>query len=332
MLATLLFSASTMLMLSPTANATEAHPLDVTRTVDHIVTLIRPENFDSARSTWVEDLGFRASPAIESALGVRNTIIWFPDGTYVELATYTDENEFTAPVVAFLDSHEGAKAYATEVGSIADAADFFDTIDLANTGPFESFPLFVARTGAPLPSPLWSQLSFLGPSAPDDSLFLIDYDEDAMETLFESFPRIAPGPHRNTALRLDAIWLVVDNLEAATDFYTDLGSFVRWRNRWLPDLGVRATNVRDRENDIVLMQAVAPGPIADFAAERGEGIAGIRIEVANLRLARRLIESRTGLSLTPVQGHGERSFRVPTELTQGMILELFQPLARVDPK
>src|SRR5690606_2680198 len=112
--------------------------------------------------------------------------------------------------------------------------------------------------------------------------------------------------------------------------YQELGFFVRWRNRWLPELGVRATRIRDRTNDIILMQPVAPGPIADFAAERNEGIVGARIQVASIDTAQDFIESATGLELQRFRTAGDIAIRIPAEATHGLILELFQ--ARKPPR
>jgi len=312
-------------VFSWTSNALASAPLDVVKNVDHIVTLVRPENYVPTRITMVEDLGFRITPTLVSPLGTRNTIIWFEDLTYLEIATYSEVNEFTAPVVSFLDTFEGAKAYATEVSSSWDAAWFFTDVGLDHTGVLVAPPLFIEQTSEMLPYPMWKQMSFLEPAAPDDSMFVIDYCEPQIEALFDQYPALAPRPHPNTAERLDAIWLVVSDLESATEFYRSLGFPLGWRRRWFPDLGARATLVRHGSNDIILMEPGRPGIIGDFANERGEGIAGARIEVGDLDRALRLIRNRTGRNFPVLNGNGERAFRIPADMTHGLILEFFQP-------
>lgn len=309
-----------------TSNALASEPLDVVKNVDHVVTLVRPENYVPARIALSKDLGFRISPGLVSPMGTRNTLIWFEDLSYLEIATYAEVNEFTAPIVSFLDTYEGAKIYATEVSSSEDAEHFFSDLGLDTSGVLIAPPLFLEHTGEMLPSPLWSQLLFLGPAAPDDSWFVIDYCESELEELFTEHPELAPQEHPNTAERLDALWLVVTDLQSAEAFYRSLGLQIGWRNRWFPDLGARATIVRHGSSDIILMEPGRPGIIGDFAAERGQGIAGARIEVRDLDRALHLIRTRTGRNFQVFRRDGDRAFRIPAEMTYGLTLELFEPL------
>jgi hypothetical protein len=85
------------------------------RGIDHVASLVRLENFDAAVSVLTDELGFSATPALLSPLGAKNRLIWFDDLSYLEVATFTELNEFTAPFLAFLEHHEGAKFYGTEV-------------------------------------------------------------------------------------------------------------------------------------------------------------------------------------------------------------------------
>ena len=92
------------------------------RGIDHVGPLVRLENFEAAGDVWA-DLGFSLTPALLSPLGAKNRLIWLKDQTYLEILAFTELNEFTAPFLAFLEDHEGAKYYGTDVVDVAQAMD-----------------------------------------------------------------------------------------------------------------------------------------------------------------------------------------------------------------
>src|SRR5215471_16954198 len=98
-----------------------AQGLGVGRGVDHVASLVRLENFDAAASVLAQ-LGFSATPVLVSPIGAKNRLIWLSDLSYLELDAFTERNPFTAPFLDFLDHHEGAKFYGTEVLDAARAA------------------------------------------------------------------------------------------------------------------------------------------------------------------------------------------------------------------
>jgi hypothetical protein len=79
------------------------------RGLDHVAALVRSENFDAVGDVFTDQLGFSVTPALLSPLGAKNRLIWFKDLSYLEILTFTELNEFTAPFVAFLEDHEGGK-------------------------------------------------------------------------------------------------------------------------------------------------------------------------------------------------------------------------------
>src|SRR5687768_1315876 len=90
------------------------------RGVDHVGPMVRLENFEAAGDAWT-DLGFSLTPTLLSPLGAKNRLIWFDDLTYLEILAFTELNEFTAPFVAFLENHEGAAFYGTDIVDAAQA-------------------------------------------------------------------------------------------------------------------------------------------------------------------------------------------------------------------
>lgn len=297
----------------------------VGRGIDHVGPMVRLENFDAAVEVWTEQLGFSATPVLLSPLGAKNSLIWFDDLSYLEILAFTELNDFTAPFLAFLESHEGAKFYGTEVVDAEQAMAFLTAAGYSSVGPIPAPPLTLEATGEVVgASPLWRSVILTGPLAPDNSNFLLDYDEAQVQQMFVQFPELAPRPHPNTAERIDTLWLVVSDLDAAIAFYEGLGLDVRFENKKVHYLGARGAEVRYNDSTLALLEPDGPGIAADFAAERGEGILGVSVEVGDLQTALSLVNGNTGLGLQTFQYKGRERFLIPASLTHGFLVELIE--------
>lgn len=295
------------------------------RGIDHVASLVRLENFDAAADVWTDQLGFSATPALLSPLGAKNRLIWFDDLTYLEVVAFTELNEFTAPFLAFLEEHEGAKFYGTDVADAAQAISFLTAAGYSSVGPIPAAPLTIEETGELVGlSPLWQSIILTGPLAPDNSNFLLEYDDAQVQQMFADFPELAPRPHPNTAQRIDTLWMVVSDLDAAIAFYEGLGLEVRFENKKIHYLGARGAEVRYHNNTLALLEPDGPGIAADFAADRGEGILGVSIEVGDLQAALSLVNGNTGLGLQSFQYKGRERFLVPASLTHGFLVEMVE--------
>jgi len=302
-----------------------AQGLGVDRGIDHVGPMVRLENFDAASAVWSDQLGFSVTPALLSPLGAKNRLIWFSDQSYLEILAFTELNDFTAQFLAFLEHHEGAKFYGTQVVDADQAIAFLNGAGYANVGPVPAPPLTIESTGDVVGlSPLWRSIILLGPVAPDNSNFFLDYDEAQVQQMFADFPVLAPRPHPNTAQKIDTLWLVVSDLDAAIAFYEGLGLDVKFKNKKIHYLGARGAEVRFHNNTLALLQPDGPGLTADFVADRGEGIMGVSIEVGNLQTAHSLISGNTGLALPIFQDKGRDRFLIPASLTHGFLLEMVE--------
>ena len=135
--------------------------------------LVRPENFDAAGDVFTRKLGFAATPALLSPLGAKNRLIWFRDRSYLEIATFTERNEFTAQFLDFLEDHEGAKFYGTAVADAGQTIDFLTGAGYPNAGPIPAPPLTIESTGEMVGlTPLWNSIVLTARVAPDNSNFL----------------------------------------------------------------------------------------------------------------------------------------------------------------
>lgn len=293
------------------------------RGIDHVAAMVRPENFAAAEEAWSDQLGFATTPALLSPIGAKNVLIWFGNLSYLEILTFTELNEFTAPFLAFLETHEGGKFYGTEVTDAARAMAFLTGAGYPNVGPIPAGPLTIESTGEVVGlSPLWSSIVLTSRVAPDNSNFFLDYDEAQVRQDFIQAPALAPRPHPNTAQGIDALWMVVADLDAAIDFYEGLGLEVRFENKKVHFLGGRGAEVRYRDNVLLLLEPDGPGLVADFAAARGEGILGASIRVGDLETARDLINTNTGLNLQTFKEKGRDRFLIPASLTHGFLIEM----------
>jgi catechol 2,3-dioxygenase-like lactoylglutathione lyase family enzyme len=294
------------------------------RGIDHVGSLVRLENFEAAGDAWTQ-LGFSLTPALLSPLGAKNRLIWFSDLSYLEILAFTELNEFTAPFLAFLEHHEGAKFYGTEVVDAAQAIAFLTGAGYPNVGPIPAPPLTIEATGEVIGlSPLWRSIILTARVAPDNSNFFLDYDEAQVQQMFVDFPPLAPRPHPNTAQKIDTLWLVVSDLDAAIEFYEGLGLEVRFKHKKIHYLGARGAEVRYHNSTLALLEPDGPGLVADFAAERGEGILGVSLQVGNLRTAHDLIEGNTGLTLQTFNYKGRDRFLIPASLTHGFLVEMVE--------
>jgi catechol 2,3-dioxygenase-like lactoylglutathione lyase family enzyme len=301
-----------------------AQDLGAGRGIDHVGPMVRLENFDAAADAWT-DLGFSLTPTLLSPLGAKNRLIWFDDLTYLEILAFTELNDFTAPFLAFLESHEGAAFYGTEVHDAGQAIAFLNGAGYANVGPVPAPPLTIESTGEVVGlSPLWYSIILLGPVAPANSNFFLDYDEAQVQQMFTEFPALAPRPHPNTAQRIDTLWLVVSDLDAAIAFYEGLGLEVRHENKKIHYLGARGAEVRYNNQTLALLQPDGPGLVADFAADRGEGILGASLQVGDLDTALDVVNGNTGLNLQPFKYKGRDRFLVPASWTHGFLLEMVE--------
>jgi len=295
------------------------------RGIDHVGPMVRLENFDATADVWSDQLGFSLTPVLLNPLGAKNRLIWFDDLTYLEILAFTELNEFTAPFLAFLENHEGAKFYGTDVVDAAQAMSFLTGAGYANVGPIPAPPLTIESTGDVVGlTPLWNSIILLSPVAPDNSNFFLEYDEALRQQMFTDFPVLAPQPHANTAQKIDTLWLVVSDLDAAIDFYEGLGLEVKFKHKKIHYLGARGAEVRYHNNTLALLEPDGPGLAADFAADRGEGIMGASIQVGNLHTARTLVNANTGLNLQTFKYKGRDRFLIPASVTHGFLLEMVE--------
>jgi len=293
------------------------------RGIDHVGMLVRLENFDAMTNIFTQQLGFSATPALLSPAGATNHLIWFGDRSYLEIDAFTELNPGTAPFLDFLEHHEGAKFYGTDVHDAAATSAFLTGAGYPNVGPIPAGPLTIPSTGQTVGlTPLWNLVILTARVAPDNSNFFLAYDDAQVSQMFVDFPVLAPQPHPNTAQKIDTLWLVVSDLDAAIDFYEGLGLDVRFKHKKIDYLGGRGAEVRYHNATLALLEPDGPGLVADFAEDRGEGILGFSLKVGNLQTALNLVNHNTGLNLHTFKDKGRSRFLIPASATHGVLVEM----------
>ena len=114
------------------------------------------------------------------------------------------------------------------------------------------------------------------------------------------------------------------DLETATKAYEAIG-LDAGRTVELPELGAIGGEMKLGPLTVLLLQ---PGnenaKVASFLADRGEGIMGVSIEVRDLEIARKLIETNTGRRFAPHVGPYGKSILIAAEIAHGLWIEMFQ--------
>ncbi|HMO54446.1 MAG TPA: VOC family protein [Tepidiformaceae bacterium] len=125
------------------------------------------------------------------------------------------------------------------------------------------------------------------------------------------------------AKRIDHIGIVVKDLETAIETYArNFGlSAAAGRGGDMPALGIKNAFMPIGESDLEFIQPMSSeGPVAQFAAERGEGTFMLSIEVDNLEGA---VEHLRGLGARVGNPNGGVAF-VSMKSTHGVNLQLIE--------
>jgi catechol 2,3-dioxygenase-like lactoylglutathione lyase family enzyme len=301
-----------------------AQGLGVERGIDHVGTLVRLENFDAEANIFAR-LGFSLTAVLQSPAGVENRLIWMKDRSYLEIDAFTESNDATAPFLDFLQHHEGAKFFGTAVQDAAATATFLTGAGYPNVGPIPAGPLTVEPTGQVVGlTPLWQEDILTSRIAPDNSIFFLAYDDAEVQQLFSEAPSLAPRPHPNTVQKIDTVWLVVADLDTAIDFYEGLGLDVHSKHKRIAYLGARSAKVNFNNATLTLLQADGRGMVADFAADRGEGIMGVSLKVGNLQTARNFANHALHGNLPTYNYQGRERFLIPASATHGVAIEMVE--------
>lgn len=291
------------------------------RGIDHIG--IATKDLEAATHQYHQALGFAAPQRTTLPNGVENSIIWFADGTYLELFTFYDREKagFLAAVVG---DKEGGIFYALDISSAEETIAYLREKRFEVTDPIGGTTAVEGMTEAP---ELWRYVMFMKPITAANEFFLIQYNRETIAELSQKYPNFSPptsAVHANTAKSLKSVWVAVNDLDAVIQAYSSMGLELGEKVA-VPRIGAAGVAIEAAESVVLLLEPVdANGATAAFLAQRGPGVIGMSVEVENLQTAEQLIKANTGQRFESYWGVFGESVLVPAELTNGIWLELFQ--------
>jgi hypothetical protein len=270
--------------------------------------------------TYQDLLGF--GHPIEGKLGngLRNANYYFGNATYIETIA-ADDREKGRWIAEFADKHQGAKFAVLSVFSPEDTTKFLARRDIQAGIPMPG-AIQTPDLDA-MPKEQWKTFSLPTGALPGDPFFFIAYRRDMRDEFLEKIkrPEFRQGfRHRNTALGLLAVWIAVEDLDAATTSYESIG-LSKARSFQDAELGANVEVFPAGIGEIWLLgKASEQGKVADFLNERaGPGIMGLTVEVGSVAQAERVIATPT--PPTKFEGAFGAAIRVGPDVAEGVWIE-----------
>jgi catechol 2,3-dioxygenase-like lactoylglutathione lyase family enzyme len=306
-------------------------PIGASLGLEHVVFPVR--NLPDASETFRQDLGFGVTPGTPHESGTIDNSIMFGNGGYVELLGIHDPNSRSSSVEelrAHLSKTEGPATVGVRVENASASAEYFRARGCEVRGPKESrFP--DPETGQ-LSPPLYSYLEVLE-SSPyvRDQIFFLEKVEKNWQEYHTTNARAAAYlrswvmVHPNTAQRLGATWLAVDDVERAASAYAHIGLKPSPPHP-APVPEVKVATVPLGAGSLLLAEPrTSSSPFAQVLARRGGTVAmvGISFEVASIQRAASALGPKVRTSEQYVGQFG-RSFHVLPEQAHGAWLEFYE--------
>lgn len=314
-------SAGAQASTAPTATRLDA-VASIQPRLDHFMWFVH--DLPASRALLADTLGFTVSQGGTLDWGAENHLVHFENGSYLEplLLRTPESSEFWGP---FVRKHQGGAHFGLRVPSVQAAHDYFAARGLRVTAPYAAT---FERMGAltEMPGEMWRIVSNAGGGFLGDLIFWIEYTEawDALHRRHPEIDRRRGTTHANTARRVASYHIASYNADRMAELFERLGLAVG-PNVELPHLDAIGREVAVEGGSLwILTPRLVRSPVFAFLRERGEGVMGAAVEVADLEAARTLIARRSGLALEPYDTPAGRAFAVPADRARGVRLEFVQ--------
>lgn len=280
------------------------HLLEGTIGLDHVLVWSRDQV--SGEDFLRDRLGFRLTEMPgDYGAGIANKLIWLRNLSFIEFLWLADPDlarDEAPEEFAFVSLRNGSNAFGLQVTDVDAAHAALERAALRPLQPSAETYDFDGPDG-PLPAePCRWRFMFLESGSLPGNPFFVDYN----------LPPDADVPRSdqpNGARRLSSVWILVDDVEAATDAYRRAGFRSRGPEE-VPGVGKGVALVAG-EGEVLL---ISPGDDAHRKRlERfGPHVVGISVEVESLAATRQLLQERLGRSLPLITGAHGASVRPPT--------------------
>lgn len=302
---------------------TQASVLGTGPGLNHVSIVVH--DLGAVQALFRDQLGFNVQFWGQFPEGLENAGIEFSDHTYIEfLAIENPAKAAATDEAAFLKEHEGAIGVGLEVDSAPRALDLLRQRDIpariATTADDE-------YTGAGWKSVgTWLFREIDLPKEMPGGPFLIEYNRAARAARYKADPaaeqkraleRIQP----NGAVRMSAVWIAVHDLRGSVEAYQRLG-LRPGPSVDLPELSASGRAIV-AGTGLLLLLTPKPGggPVARFLHDRGDGLMGVTIEVADFAQAQAYLKAHASAIDSGWVG-GKDHLLIPPPTTPGVWLRV----------
>ncbi|MCA9665859.1 MAG: VOC family protein [Myxococcales bacterium] len=291
------------------------------RGIDHVGVAVK--DLAAAQKTYHEKLGFSRPTRGRLPNGLDNVNYYFEDATYLETLTYYDDKKAKWLAYFLGKFGEGGNFLVLSVRSIDATARFLEARGVSMSKPHLGSIRVKGKRGGS-----WRTLFFKKSPLPGAPVYFIGYPRKRRARFLRKLqsPRVRQRyfAHENGALGIKAVWMAVNDLEAAAKGYEKIG-LARGRAIEHAKLGARGIELAAGIGKILLLAPAkkGKGAVAKFLARRPPGVLGMSILVKDLEAARALINKRNKTKLKVYDGPLGKSVLVPAKLAHHTYLELF---------
>ncbi|HKP30279.1 MAG TPA: VOC family protein [Gemmatimonadales bacterium] len=302
---------SLLLLASIQAGATQS---GATSRMDHVGIGVR--DLEAATASFTR-LGFVVRPGGQHPGGTENNLIFFPDGSYLELLGVHDTTK-AADMAAMFRKREGAFFAGLRVNSAAGIATTLKGRNLEVVGPVGGTIRLPTDTGPP--PDRWWIVSFKEQAWPWSSLFFLEYAPQFQKQAREDLRSQGAFEHPNSATRLYAAWFASFAPDSIVGPLEGIGMRLDPSVR-SAKLGASARIARlEGGAMVVLLPKDATGLAGNFVQAGGNGVMGVTVAVKSVDSVVRAIGSN-GADLKPYAGLFGRSVLVGPNDARGAWVE-----------
>lgn len=298
------------------ANASPETLFGVRGGIDHATALVR--DLAAVTTTFGDRLGFTVT-TYRYPNGFENRVLYFADGTYLELYPFPDSAQMLTSSEAYMrEAPEGLLWNSPVVD------DIYHTVTLLRS--------LGRRVAAPQShggsaGQAWSfRTAGLDDPVPGGRLVFIQYNDSVFSRRDSASQarRKQRTTHSNGAMRMHSVWVATRDLASTADAYADL-RLPPGRRVKLPILGAVGREILAGRGTFLLLEPVEDrGAVASFLGRRSDAYMGISIRVSDITATATLLRSRSGLPLEEYRGVYGRSIVIPASHAHGVWIDLFQ--------
>jgi hypothetical protein len=254
-------------------------------------------------------LGFVVSPGGRHPGGTENNMIFFPDGSYLELLGVYDSVK-AADITAAIRKREGEGALfaGLGVGSAARIATALTERSLPIVGPTAGTIKLPGDTDTP--PDRWWIVAFKDQTWPWSSIFFVEYEPRFLEHAKAGFQAQGAYAHPNSATRLHAVWFAAVHADSFATMLEQtgmgLGASVQ-----VEKFGASARVATLQTGAIAVLQTSATTHRrGDEFPPGGSGVMGVTIAVKSLDSVLHSLKMSGGPNHEPYAGLFGRSVLV----------------------